>query len=187
MGGSSSRTQGFSEEELIRGLRCCSPVHKRPTLLRSGAYQNIVVMCGAGISTSAGIPDFQSPSAGLYFKLRQYNLPYAEAVFDGAYFKQVMCGGETLPDPLAPRTPGLSTASSGEAGARGGGARVSPQADLPRDTLPHHHSQVLHPAPPARRAEEVATSGLPLSRVVAGSTHRTSTPWRGWPGCPLTR
>ena len=105
----------------------------------SGEYKNIVVMCGAGISVNAGIPDFRSPSAGtvlycavlklsswlnyvksslfyiyhnnctilywvtcldfvtsllnelsgLYFKLRKYNLPYAEAVFDGAYFRQV--------------------------------------------------------------------------------------------------
>ena len=56
--------------------------------LGKGTYKNIIVMCGAGISTSAGIPDFRSPSAGLYFKLKKYNLPYPEAVFDGNYFKQ---------------------------------------------------------------------------------------------------
>ena len=27
--------------------------------------------------------------SGLYFKLRKYNLPYPEAVFDGGYFRQV--------------------------------------------------------------------------------------------------
>ena len=26
---------------------------------------------------------------GLYFKLRKYNLPYPEAVFDGGFFRQV--------------------------------------------------------------------------------------------------
>ena len=45
-------------------------------------------MCGAGISTSAGIPDFRSPSTGLYFKLRKYNLPYPEAIFTYDYFKK---------------------------------------------------------------------------------------------------
>ena len=33
---------------------------------------------------------FGAPS-GLYFKLRKYNLPYPEAVFDGNYFRQVEC------------------------------------------------------------------------------------------------
>lgn len=74
MGGAASST-AFNEEELIKSLG-------------SGAYKNVVVMCGAGISVNAGIPDFRSPSAGLYFKLRKYNLPYAEAVFDGSYFRK---------------------------------------------------------------------------------------------------
>ena len=49
--------------------------------------KNIIVMTGAGISTSAGIPDFRSPGTGLYSKLEKYNLPYPQAIFELDYFK----------------------------------------------------------------------------------------------------
>ena len=52
MGSSLSRSsQGFTEAELLNGLK-------------EGKFKNVVIMCGAGISTNAGIPDFRSPSAG---------------------------------------------------------------------------------------------------------------------------
>ena len=54
--------------------------------IKSETIQNVIIMCGAGISTSAGIPDFRSPSTGLYFKLRKYNLPFPEAIFEGTAF-----------------------------------------------------------------------------------------------------
>lgn len=48
----------------------------------------IVVLTGAGISTSAGIPDFRSPDTGLYSNLARLDLPYPEAVFDISYFRE---------------------------------------------------------------------------------------------------
>ncbi|KAL1956591.1 hypothetical protein VTO42DRAFT_7002 [Malbranchea cinnamomea] len=50
--------------------------------------RRIVVMTGAGISTSAGIPDFRSPDTGLYANLARLELPYPEAVFDISYFRR---------------------------------------------------------------------------------------------------
>jgi NAD-dependent SIR2 family protein deacetylase len=44
-------------------------------------------MTGAGISVSAGIPDFRSPKTGLYANLEKFNLPYPEAIFDLRYFR----------------------------------------------------------------------------------------------------
>lgn len=44
-------------------------------------------MVGAGISTSAGIPDFRSPESGLYSNLQKYNLPYPSAIFQFSYFR----------------------------------------------------------------------------------------------------
>lgn len=36
---------------------------------------------------AAGIPDFRSPSTGLYANLEKYHLPYPEAIFEISYFK----------------------------------------------------------------------------------------------------
>ncbi|XP_058490849.1 NAD-dependent protein deacetylase sirtuin-2 [Solea solea] len=56
--------------------------------IQSGKCKNIICMVGAGISTSAGIPDFRSPETGLYANLQKYNLPYPEAIFQIDYFKK---------------------------------------------------------------------------------------------------
>ncbi|CAD6887857.1 unnamed protein product [Tilletia controversa] len=57
-------------------------------LIQTGRVKNVIVMAGAGISTSAGIPDFRSPETGLYANLAKYDLPYAEAIFDIDYFRE---------------------------------------------------------------------------------------------------
>ncbi|KAF3316165.1 Sir2 histone deacetylase Hst2 [Orbilia oligospora] len=55
--------------------------------IASGECQKVAVMVGAGISTSAGIPDFRSPDTGLYANLQRLDLPEPEAVFDITYFR----------------------------------------------------------------------------------------------------
>ncbi|XP_065057619.1 NAD-dependent protein deacetylase sirtuin-2-like [Rhopilema esculentum] len=78
--------------------------------IKEGKCKNIIVMTGAGISTSAGIPDFRSPGTGLYDNLAKYELPRPESIFDIHYFKEkpepfFMLARELFPGNYKP-TPG---------------------------------------------------------------------------------
>lgn len=68
----------------FQGIPSLSSLSK--LLLDDQKTKNIIVICGAGISTSAGIPDFRSPGTGLYSNLQRYDLPFPEAVFEIDYF-----------------------------------------------------------------------------------------------------
>lgn len=87
------------EEALGSGARPTKPVSSShpfarkdvPSLaeyIKSDACRQIYLMLGAGVSTSAGIPDFRSPETGLYANLARLKLPYPEAVFDIQFFRR---------------------------------------------------------------------------------------------------
>jgi len=56
--------------------------------IKDGRAKSIVIMCGAGVSTSAGIPDFRTPGTGLYDNLKKYNLEKPEDMFNIEYFRE---------------------------------------------------------------------------------------------------
>ncbi|KAH8818682.1 Sir2 family histone deacetylase Hst2 [Flagelloscypha sp. PMI_526] len=70
--------------------------------IQSEKCKSIVVMLGAGVSTSAGIPDFRSPDTGLYANLARLKLPYPEAVFEINFFRKNPVPFYTLAQELYP-------------------------------------------------------------------------------------
>ncbi|KAJ3343984.1 NAD-dependent histone deacetylase sir2, partial [Kappamyces sp. JEL0680] len=89
---------GATDEELLAILRSVfsQNVVKRTRLLEHSTFldavelinkaQNIVVLTGAGVSVSCGIPDFRSKN-GIYSRLAEFELSDPQEMFDLAYFK----------------------------------------------------------------------------------------------------
>eukprot|EP00934_Nitzschia_sp_Nitz4_P000386 Nitzschia sp. Nitz4//scaffold10_size219509//151320//152594//NITZ4_001447-RA/size219509-processed-gene-0.89-mRNA-1//1//CDS//3329532977//386//frame0 len=55
---------------------------------KKGKVKNVLILCGAGVSVSAGIPDFRTPGTGLYDNLAKYDLPYPQAIFDVEFYAE---------------------------------------------------------------------------------------------------
>jgi len=70
--------------------------------IKSEECKNVILMLGAGVSTSAGIPDFRSPETGLYSNLARLNLPHPEAVFEIGFFRRNPVPFYTLAHELYP-------------------------------------------------------------------------------------
>ncbi|KAI8619852.1 DHS-like NAD/FAD-binding domain-containing protein [Chytriomyces sp. MP71] len=56
--------------------------------IKENGCKNILVLTGAGLSTSAGIPDFRTPGTGLYDNLEKYKLPTPQSIFDIDFFRR---------------------------------------------------------------------------------------------------
>lgn len=79
---------GLRDEPVIESLLDTVDFNGVIKYIKDKKATNIITMAGAGISTSAGIPDFRSPGTGLYDNLQKYNLPDPTAVFSLDYFKE---------------------------------------------------------------------------------------------------
>ncbi|KAK3848203.1 MAG: hypothetical protein J3R72DRAFT_378184 [Linnemannia gamsii] len=79
----------FTEEMLIalrrKRLTTIHTLEQVVELLRTS--KRIMVLTGAGVSVSCGIPDFRSPN-GIYARLHEFNLRDPQQMFDLSFFKR---------------------------------------------------------------------------------------------------
>ena len=78
----------LTEEEKFDILKNDVSINQVAQYIKAGKAKKIVLMTGAGISVSAGIPDFRTKGTGLYDNLMKYGLPEPEAMFHIDYFRQ---------------------------------------------------------------------------------------------------
>jgi len=86
MGGAESRLTEEERKSVLYGDPSLESIAKR---ILEGKSKKILVLTGAGISVSAGIPDFRNPKSGIYSKetMTKYNVPSPAAVFDANYLR----------------------------------------------------------------------------------------------------
>lgn len=82
------RMQAPAREEPLERMLDSFDVSGIASYIAEHSCRKIVVMCGAGISTSAGIPDFRTPGTGLYDNLQRFDLPRAESIFELNHFRE---------------------------------------------------------------------------------------------------
>lgn len=102
----SLRPQRFKQTKMSSPFKGAPSLNSLAELLTSSDSskkpKKIIIAAGAGISTSAGIPDFRSPKTGLYSNLQKYQLPFPEAVFEIGYFLKKPEAFFSLSKELAP-------------------------------------------------------------------------------------
>ena len=159
------------------------PIAAVAELIRSGQCRRVIVLTGAGVSVSAGIPDFRTPGTGLYDNLQEYGLPFAEAVFDLGFFRSVCPhpqrvvshAGQTHHPPSPPR-PGSPPPSPPRPQA-GTGAVLPALPGAVAGAVRSHTNAPLHPA---ARAEAAARALLHaehrLARLGGGAAHGEGRP-----------
>src|SRR3989338_4895138 len=74
----------FSKQEINQAIEILAEK------IRNIDDHSIVVLTGAGLSTSCGVPDFRTPGKGLFVNgsLEKFNLPDPTAIFDSEYFEE---------------------------------------------------------------------------------------------------
>ena len=75
---SSSKSQ-TAKDSVVRRI---GDLESLASAIKRGEIRRIVWLSGAGISVSAGIPDFRTKGTGLYSRLEKYELPRPECMFD---------------------------------------------------------------------------------------------------------
>ena len=71
-------------KQIVSEIFDSSDIHTVGKLIKNSS--KIIIMSGAGISTSAGIPDFRSTGLGLYDRFKDSDLPHPTAIFSLDYF-----------------------------------------------------------------------------------------------------
>lgn len=83
----SPTTQAKIRQKMAKVLDNDFTLSKIASKIKSHEINRIMVLTGAGVSVSAGIPDFRTPGTGLYDNLQKYNLPEPTAVFELDFYR----------------------------------------------------------------------------------------------------